>query len=250
MLRPLILSTVVILAFSVGCADITVTSDHSDMLAVGSLSTYAWADELLAAEEAEAESGASTESGDAGLATMEPVDDVAAIDSGESPAEEAADLLSASDSSIGTLKPVVAQTQADNLNAAPVAASLDEETHSALRVAIDAAMVQRGFRHVAPADADFLLRVDTATAFRTEHHDPYYSHYEIEGFEDGIVTIDFVNPETDDLLWRGSGKAPLRSIGGDSALRHRDKTKPLPGRRVWPIQSLARGIVAGAPSPR
>jgi hypothetical protein len=91
-----------------------------------------------------------------------------------------------------------------------------------IRGAIEAQLAEHGLRGVEASEADFLVayhvaverRLDVQTLYRSYGRAGWggagYSDTVVRDYEEGTLLIDFLHPETGDLLWRGSAQARLR----------------------------------------
>jgi hypothetical protein len=96
---------------------------------------------------------------------------------------------------------------------------------SRIRSAVDSQLATRGFRQVSPDQADFLVAyhvaLETKLDVDTIHHGYGYGRgrwyggvstsTRVSEYEQGTLLLDFVDPKTRQLLWRGSASARLRS---------------------------------------
>lgn len=99
--------------------------------------------------------------------------------------------------------------------------------HERIQEAIEVTLQERGFRMVEPENADLLIRYHTAVRSRVEYQRSsvtigtgYYSGragvgiamdypYGSREYDEGTLIIDFVTPQSGELIWRGTGVRPL-----------------------------------------
>ncbi len=125
--------------------------------------------------------------------------------------------------------------------------------HERIHVAVEDALAARGFRVVEDAAAaDLLIRYHTAVRSRVEYQRSgvtigtgYYSGrvgygvaldypYGSREYDEGTLIIDFLDPTTGDLVWRGTGVRPLEET-------------PTPERRDEIVRDVVERILAQYP---
>ena len=93
-----------------------------------------------------------------------------------------------------------------------------------VRSAVDSQLAARGHRETSPDEADFLVAyhvaLETKLDVDTIHHGYGYgygrwyggmsSSTRVREYEQGTLLLDFVDPKTRQLLWRGSSSARIR----------------------------------------
>lgn len=87
--------------------------------------------------------------------------------------------------------------------------------------AVDAELAQKGYRAVSPDQADFLVgyhaavqsKIDAYTMSNFYGYRPGWgggvSDIHVYEYDEGSLVIDFVDPETKQLLWRGGAQAEV-----------------------------------------
>jgi hypothetical protein len=124
--------------------------------------------------------------------------------------------------------------------------------HERIHAAVEDGLRARGFRLVNAAEADLLMRYHTAVRSRVEYQRSgvtigtgYYSGrvgyglaldypYGSRDYDEGTLIIDFLDPATGDLVWRGTGVRPLEET-------------PTPERRDEIVRDVVERILAQYP---
>jgi hypothetical protein len=92
-----------------------------------------------------------------------------------------------------------------------------------IRSAVKAQLAARGYREVSPDQADFLVtyhvalesKLDVDTMYRSygygwgRGYGPVELDTVVREYEQGTLLLDFVDPETRNLIWRGSASAEI-----------------------------------------
>ena len=121
-----------------------------------------------------------------------------------------------------------------------------------IREAIETTLTARGYSLVATEQADFLVRYHTVVRSRVEYQrsgvtvgSGYYTGragvgvaldfpYGSREYDEGTLIIDFLQPQTGDLIWRGTGVRPLEDT-------------PTPERRDEIVYDVVQRILAQYP---
>jgi hypothetical protein len=91
--------------------------------------------------------------------------------------------------------------------------SLDDLELGRVQSAVDSGLQTRGYRQV-DGDPDFLVSADAVTQRETQvitrrYGYGYWEGYETYDYNVGTLILDFVDPNTERLVWRGEAQAVL-----------------------------------------
>ena len=124
--------------------------------------------------------------------------------------------------------------------------------HERIQKAVENTLMARGYRMVDAGEADVLIHYDTVVRSRVEYQRSgvtigtgYYSGrvgysvamdypYGSREYDEGTLIIDFLDPATGDLVWRGTGVRPLEET-------------PTPERRDEIVNDVVERILAQYP---
>jgi hypothetical protein len=106
-----------------------------------------------------------------------------------------------------------------------------------IKNAVDAQLESKGFR-MSQDRPDFQIAVHVARETKTEirGYRPYWGVPEVWQYEEGTLILDFVDAQSNNLIWRGSASAELQSA-------------PSPERRLKLIDEAVLRILKNFPPP-
>jgi hypothetical protein len=123
----------------------------------------------------------------------------------------------------------------------------DPELRRQVRRAVDAELDARGLRKADRATADLLVFQQLGVEEKVRVNDPYYSFWIAELYEEGALVLEFVDPGTNELLWRGVAKSELRTIGRSVGVNSREFVRSDEA-RDWKLAEKVRAILGKFPS--
>jgi hypothetical protein len=111
-----------------------------------------------------------------------------------------------------------------------------EEIHDALVTELG----ELGLEEVAPAEADVLISYHVWVETKVRQNDPYFDIYAAEEVEVGTLAVDLSDPESGELIWRGSASHELR-VSAVLAGPFDQQLTPTGAERRWRIrESVAK----------
>jgi len=101
----------------------------------------------------------------------------------------------------------------------------DPLLHERIQSAIDKSLTQKGFTRAGSGKPDFLVTYHIALQQKLDAHTiytgygPYRGWYGVGGaqtvvdtYDVGTLLIDFISPETNNVIWRGSGQSRIQEL--------------------------------------
>lgn len=86
-----------------------------------------------------------------------------------------------------------------------------------IEAAVDRELAAKGIVQIDRDEADFLIRKQLSVASRLQLNDPYYSYDRVTEFEEGTLVVDFLDPVTNRVVWRGVGQAKILGLESPEA---------------------------------
>lgn len=90
------------------------------------------------------------------------------------------------------------------------AVALAEDVELRLIAAVDAGLVAKGLKRVAPPEAELRVRYRVQVEERIQFNDPYYAADLETPYEEGALILDLVDADDGERAWRGVARARLR----------------------------------------
>lgn len=115
-----------------------------------------------------------------------------------------------------------------------------------IQQAVDGHLTAIGMRKVSEDEANLLITNDLGVYEKKQINDPYYAFYAIELYEEGSLTLDFIDAKTGHLIWSGTGRRRLRHTAhkiGPYGMRFAETSE----RRQWRVQEMVDAILSKYP---
>lgn len=113
--------------------------------------------------------------------------------------------------------------------------------------AIESELSLLGVERAPRAEARWRLRLDLDVEVKYQNHDPYYSLYIAEKYEDGSVSLEWIDPSTGLTAWRSVSRHKLRDLErtmGGPVVHH---WTPTGDPRDWHIDDVVTRILESVP---
>lgn len=113
--------------------------------------------------------------------------------------------------------------------------------------AIESELAALGVERVPRDEARWRLRLDLEIEIKYENHDPLYSLYVAEKYEEAIVSLEWLDPSTGEMAWHSESRHTLRDLertmGGPVVHRWTPTGDP----REWRIEDVVTRILESVP---
>lgn len=125
--------------------------------------------------------------------------------------------------------------------------AVDELPLEEFRQVIDDAFAKYGILRVDRDEADLLVDAHLDVELKWQRKDPHYSMYIAKQYEEGVLTIELYDPETQDRVWLGEYRQRLRYVqrmtGGLIP-----RFYPVTAERRWRIGEMVNRIMDEMPT--